>query len=91
MGSVRKGLGNPDEIILQTRSDAEVGLVRRDMMDAVVLAGKDDVAVLQEHNPPRQPEVCVRPLVNLVGKSHKDGQCIQVAVQGVDMVNLRCR
>lgn len=29
--------------------------------------------------------------MNLVGKGHKDGQCKQVAVQGVDMVNLRCK
>lgn len=28
--------------------------------------------------------------MNLVGEGHKDGQCKQVAVQGVDMVNLRC-
>lgn len=60
-------------------------------MDAVVLAGKDDVAVLEEHHPARQAEVCVRPFVNLVGEGHKDGQCKQVAVQGVDMVNLRCK
>lgn len=60
-------------------------------MDAVVLAREDDVPVLQEHHPGRQPEVCVRPLVNLVGERHKDGQCKQVAVPGVDMVNLRCR
>lgn len=60
------------------------------MVDAVVLAGKDDVPVLQEHHPARQAKVCVRPFVNLVGEGHKDGQCKQVAVQGVDMVNLRC-
>lgn len=42
-------------------------------MDAVVLAGKDDVAVLQEHHPTRKAEVGVRPLVNLVGEGHKDG------------------
>lgn len=29
--------------------------------------------------------------MNLVGKGHKDGQCKQVAVPGVDMVNLRCK
>lgn len=58
-------------------------------MDAVVLAGKDDVNVLQEHHPARQAEVRVRPLVNLVGQCHEDGQCKQVAVPRVDMVNLR--
>lgn len=88
---MRKALGNTDKIKVQTCSDAEICLMRGDMMDAVVLAGKDDVAVLQQHDPSRQPEVRVRPLVNLVGKSHKDGQCIQVAVPGVGMVNLRCR
>jgi len=51
----------------QTRSDAEVRLMRRDVVDAVVLAGEDDLAVLEEHNPTRQANVCVRPLVNLVG------------------------
>lgn len=59
-------------------------------MDAVVLAGEDDVAVLKEHHPARQAEVRVRPLVNLVGEGHEDGQCKQVAVPGVVMVNLRC-
>ena len=64
--------------------------MRGDVMDAVVLAGEDDVAVLQEHNPARQAEVRVRPLVNLVGEGHEDGQCKQVAVPGVVMVNFRC-
>lgn len=32
----------------------------------------------------------MRPLVNLVGEGHKDGQGKQVAVPGVDMVDLRC-
>lgn len=73
----------------QTCGDAEVRLVWGDVMDAVVLAGKDDVAILQEHDPTGETEVRVRPLVNLVSERHKDGQCIQVAVQGVDMVNLR--
>lgn len=60
-------------------------------MDAVVLAGEDDVPVLQEHHPGRQAEVRVRPLVDLVGERHKDPQRKQVAVPGVDMVDLRCR
>lgn len=75
----------------RTCSYAEIGLVGGDVVDAVMLAGEDDVPVLQEHHPGRQPEVRVRPLVNLVGERHKDGQCKQVAVPGVDMVNLRCR
>lgn len=76
-------------VVQPTCSDAEVRLMRGDVMDAVVLAREDDVAVLQEHDPARQAEVRVRPLVNLVGERHEDGQCKQVAVQGVDMVNLR--
>lgn len=63
--------------------------MRGDVVDAVVLAGQDDVAVLQEHNPARQAEVSVWPLVNLVGEGHKDGQCKQVAVPRVGMVDLR--
>lgn len=74
----------------RTCSYAEIGLVGGDVVDAVVLAGEDDVPVLQEHHRGRQPEVRVRPLVNLVGERHEDGQCKQVAVPGVDVVNLRC-
>lgn len=75
-------------VVQPTCSDAEVRLMRRDVMDAVVLAGEDDLAVLEEHNPTRQAKVRVRPLVNLVGQGHKDGQCEQVAVPGVVTVNL---
>lgn len=75
----------------RTCGDAEVRLVGRDVVDAVVLAGEDDVVVLQEHHPARQAEIRVRPLVNLVGQGHEDGQCKQVAVPGVDTVHLRCR
>lgn len=59
-------------------------------MYAVVFARQDDVQVLQEHNPTGEAEVRVRPLVDLVGEGHKDGKSKQVAVPGVDMVNLRC-
>lgn len=74
----------------RTCGDAEVRLVRGDVMDAVVLAREDDVAVLQEHHPAGKAEVRVGPLVNLIGEGHKDGQRKQVAVPGVDMINLRC-
>lgn len=74
-----------------TCSYAEICLVGGDVVDAVMLAREDDVPVLQEHHPGRQAEVRVRPLVDLVGECHKDGQCKQVAVPGVDMVNLPCR
>lgn len=73
-----------------TCGDAEVRLVGGDVMDTVVLARKDDVAVLQEHHPTRKAEVRVRPLVNLVGKGHEDGQRIHVAVPRVYVVNVRC-
>ena len=43
----------------RTRGDAEVGLVGGDVVDAMVFAGQDDVPVLQEDNPARQPEVRV--------------------------------
>lgn len=76
--------GNP------TCSYAEVRLVGGDVVDAVVLAREDDVAVLQQHHPGRQAEVHVRPLVDLVGERHEDSQCKQVAVPGVDVVDLRC-
>lgn len=59
------------------------------MVDAVVFAGEDDVAVLQDRDPTRQAEVRVRPLVNLIGEGHEDGQRKQVAVPGVQVVNLR--
>lgn len=59
-------------------------------MYAVMFARQDDVQVLQEHNPTGEAEVRVRPLVDLVGEGHKDGKSKQVAVPGVDMVNLSC-
>lgn len=74
----------------RTCGDAEIRLMRGDVMDAVVLARKDDVAVLQEHHPARKAKVRVRPLVDLVGERHKDGQRVQVAVPRVDVVNVRC-
>ena len=58
-------------------------------MDAVVLSRKNDVAVLQKHHPTRQAKVCVRPLVDLVGEGHKDGDCKHIAVPGVVVVHLR--
>lgn len=73
----------------RTSGDAEVRLMRGDMMDAVVLAGQDDLAVLQEHHPAGKAEVRVRPLMNLIGQSHENGQCKQVAVPRIVMVNLR--
>lgn len=73
----------------QTGGDAEVRLMRGDVMDAVVLARQDDMAVLQEHHPAGEAEVRVRPLVNLIGQSHENGQRKQVAVPRVDMVNFR--
>lgn len=79
------------EGIKRTCRDAKVRLVRGDVVDAVVLAGQDDVPVLQQHHPAGQAEVGVRPLVDLVGEGHEDAQCKQVAVPRVDVVNLRCK
>lgn len=65
--------------------------MRRDVVDAVVLAGQDDVAVLEEDHPAGKAEVGVGPLVNLVGEGHEDAQCKQVAVPRVQVVDLGCR
>lgn len=78
-------------VVQPTCRDAEVGLVGGDVVDAVVLSRQDDVAALQKHDPPRQPEVRVRPLVDLVRQCHENGKCKQVAVEWVDMVDLRRR
>lgn len=43
----------------RTCGDAEVGLVGRDMVDAVVFAWQDDMPVLQEGDPAWQPKVRV--------------------------------
>jgi len=74
-----------------TCGDAEVGFVWGDVVDAVVLARQDDVAALQEHHPAGQAEVRVRPLVDLVGEGHEDGERKHVAVPGVVVVHLRCK
>ena len=43
----------------RTCGDAEVGLVGRDVVDAVVLTWQDDMPVLQEGDPAWQPKVRV--------------------------------
>ena len=63
--------------------------MRGHVVDAVVLSGQDDVAVLQEHNPAGQAEVHVRPLVDLVGEGDEDGEGKHVAVPGVAVVHVR--
>lgn len=45
-----------------TGGDAEVCLVRRHVVHAVVRTRQDDVRLLQHLHPTRQPEVSVRPL-----------------------------
>lgn len=74
-----------------TCSNAEIGLVRRYMMDSVVFAREDDVAILQKGDPAWQSKVGVRPLMDLIGQCHKDGQRIHIAVPGKDMINLSCK
>ena len=61
------------------------------MVHPVVLAGQNDVAVLQEGDPARQPKVSVRPLVDLVGEGDEDGQSEHIAVPWVLAIQLRCR
>jgi len=46
--------------------DAEVGSVRSNVVDSVMLPGQYDMRLLQELHPFRQAEVRVRPLVDLV-------------------------
>ena len=45
--------------------DAEIGLVGRDVVDAMVLPGQDDMKILEDGDVSRQAEVCVRPFVDL--------------------------
>ena len=73
-----------------TCGDAEVGLVGGHVVHSVVFSGQDDLAVLQEHHPARQPEVRVRPLVDLIGERHEDGEGEQEAVPRVTVVHLGC-
>lgn len=58
------------------------------MMNSMVFAREDDVAVLQESDPAWQPKIGVRPLMDLIGQGHKNGQRIHVAVPGEDVINL---
>lgn len=60
-------------------------------MDAMVFAGQNDVPVLQEDDPARQPEVRVRPLVDLVGEGAKDDQAEDKALPGVQLLQGFCR
>lgn len=60
-------------------------------MNPVVFTGEDDVAVLQQRYPARQPKIRMRPLVDLIGQRHKDGQSVQVTVQGVRVIDLPWR
>jgi hypothetical protein len=45
--------------------DAEVGLVRGHVMDTMVAPRQYHVVLLQPHHPPGQPEIGVRPFVDL--------------------------
>ena len=74
----------------RTRGDAEVGLVGGNVVDAMVFAGQDDVPVLQEDDPAWQPEVRVRPLVDLVGEGAKDDQAEDEALPGVQLLQDFC-
>lgn len=54
-------------------------------MDAVVFPWQDDVPVLEEGDPAWQPEVRVRPLVDLVGEGAEDAQAEDEALPGVQL------
>jgi len=60
------------------------------VVDAMVFAGQDDVPVLQEDDPAWQPEVRVRPLVDLVGEGAKDDQAEDEALPGVQLLQDFC-
>lgn len=63
-----------------TCSNAVVGLVRRDMVDAVVFPWQHHVPVLEQRDPAREAEIRVAPLMNLIGQRHENGQGKDVAV-----------
>ena len=52
----------------------------------MVFAWQDHVPVLQEGDPAWQPEVRVRPLVDLVGERAEDGQAEDEALPGVQLL-----
>ena len=58
------------------------------MVNSVVFAREDDVAVLEERDPAWQAKMSMRPLMDLISQRHKDGQRVHIAVPGVDMINL---
>ena len=74
-------------IIQPACRDAEVCLVWRNMMDAMVSFGKDDVHLLQEFNPGRQARICVGPFVDLVGESDEQSQGHQEPERGKPLPN----
>lgn len=77
--------------VCHTRGDAEVGLVGGHVVDPVVLAGQDDVPVLQEHDPAGEAEVRVGPLVDLVGHGYEDDEGKDVALPGTGLTQGLCK
>lgn len=71
--------------------DTEEGLVRRDMVNAVMTLRENDMPILQGFDPTRQPEVGVRPFVELVGQADEDGQQKEESEQEVMTSNLFAR
>lgn len=57
----------------------------------MMFTGQDDMPVLQEDDPARQPKVCVRPLVDLIGEGDKDDQAEDEAFPGVQLLQGFCR
>lgn len=60
-------------------------------MDPVVLAGQDDVPVLQEHDPAGKAKVRVGPLVDLVGHGYEDDEGKDVALPGTGLTQGLCK
>lgn len=68
--------------------DAEVAVVWRNVVDAMVSARQQNVSVLQPHDGCRQPKVRVRPLVNLVSETDEDDEQVDVHLPAVRLANL---
>ena len=73
--------------------DAEVRVVRRDVMNAVVASRKQDVNTLQEYDRTRQAKVRVRPLVDLTynqSDSDSDDTLVRSFVTTLNIIVARC-
>lgn len=53
------------------------------MVDAVVFPWQHKMPVLEQHDPAREAEVGVAPLMDLIGQRHENRQGEDVAVPGI--------